>query len=180
MSKRKHKSRKDTRRETTSDNINDANVNNSSNNRQTYNNGPFGINPNQLLSSMFGNIDMGQINSILQSMNTQGFDFNNLNLGNLQNLMGSMGNIGNMGSVNNPGTRVGQTAQNGKDLNKNDNEEDEDITLGKVTDENIKNNHERNDENIQMLMAIRSIVSGERGAFIDKVITMYNNGEFDE
>ena len=30
---------------------------------------------------MFGNIDMNQINSMLQSMNTEGFDFNNLNLG---------------------------------------------------------------------------------------------------
>ena len=51
------------------------------NSRPIYNNGPFGINPNQLLSSMFGNIDMNQINSLLQSMGYKGFDFNNLNLG---------------------------------------------------------------------------------------------------
>ena len=72
MSKRKHKSRSDTRREVTRENRNNANMNNNAsnnmNNRQTYNNGPFGINPNQLLSSMFGNIDMNQINSLLQSL----------------------------------------------------------------------------------------------------------------
>ena len=38
---------------------------------------------------------MNQINSLLQSMNTQGFDFNKLNLGNL------MGNINNMGNESN-------------------------------------------------------------------------------
>ena len=40
--------------------------------------------------------------------------------------------------------------------------------------------NDRNDENIQMLKAIRSIVNGERGAFIDKIILMYNDGVFDE
>lgn len=173
MSKRKHKSRKDNRRETTSDNINNANVNNNSNNRQTYNNGPFGINPNQFLSSMFGNIDMNQISSILQSMNTQGFDFNNLNLGNLQNLMGNIGNMGNFRG------QVGEVTSNGQDLNGYKNEEDDDITFNNITGDNIKNNNEKNDENIQMLMAIRSIVGDERGRFIDKIITMYNNGELD-
>lgn len=171
MSKRKHKSRKDTRRESTSDNINNANVNNGGNNRQTYNNGPFGINPNQLLSSMFGNIDMNQISSILQSMNTQGFDFNNLNLGSLQNLMGNMGNSGNSGSY---GNGVGETTTNGEDLN-----EDDDIKFSNTTIEDMKNNNERNDENIQMLRAIRSIVGDERGRFIDRIITMYNDGGFD-
>ena len=80
MSKRKHKDGRDTNCMNTTNNRNNANVNNMNNNRATYNNGPFGINPNQLLSSMFGNIDMNQINSLLQSMSTQGFDFNNLNL----------------------------------------------------------------------------------------------------
>ena len=41
-------------------------------------------------------------------------------------------------------------------------------------------NGERNDENIQMLRAIRTIVNGERGKFIDKIITMYNDGIFDD
>lgn len=164
MSKRKHKSRSDTRREVTSENRNNANMNNNAsnnmNNRQTYNNGPFGINPNQLLSSMFGNIDMNQINNLLQSMNTQGFDFNNLNLGNL------MGNMNPMGASMN---------QNGE-VNNRDEDEDSKIINSSIFDEDI----DRNDENMKMLKAIRSIVSGERGEFIDKIILMYNDGAFDE
>lgn len=167
MSKRKHKSGKNTNRINTSDNKSNANVNNMNNNRTTYNNGPFGINPNQLLSSMFGNIDMNQINNLLQSMNTQGFDFNNLNLGNL------MGNMGN--SMNSDGNINNKTGQNlrGKDkINSND------TNLNKNV--NLDINSERNDENIQMLRAIRTIVNGEKGKFIDKIITMYNDGIFDD
>ncbi|WP_297994442.1 hypothetical protein [uncultured Clostridium sp.] len=162
MSKRKHKSRGDTRREVTSENMNNAN--NNMNNRQTYNNSPFGINPSQLLSSMFGNIDMNQINGLLQSMNTQGFDFNNLNLGNL------MGNMNPMASSMN---------QNNNSINVNNDIEDRQEnrnTNNSVFSENI----DRNDENMQMLKAIRSIVNGDRLAFIDKVILMYNDGVFDE
>ena len=168
MSKRKHKSRSDTRRQVTRENRNNANMNNNAsnnmNNRQTYNNGPFGINPNQLLSSMFGNIDMNQINSLLQSMNTQGFDFNNLNLGNL------------MGNMNPMGTSMNQNSNINKEVNNRDEDEDSKGVNRSIFEENI----DRNDENMRMLKAIRSIVSGERGEFIDKIILMYNNGAFDE
>ncbi len=168
MSKRKHKSRSDTRREVASENRNNANMNNNAsnnmNNRQTYNNGPFGINPNQLLSSMFGNIDMNQISSLLQSMNTQGFDFNNLNLGNL------------MGNMNPMGTSINQNGNWNKEVDNRDGEK-EDIT---VEDSIFEDSTDRNDENMKMLKAIRSIVGGERGEFIDKIIHMYNDGAFDE
>lgn len=170
MSKRKHKSRSDTRREVKSENRNNTNINNNAsnnmNNRQTYNNGPFGINPNQLLSSMFGNIDMNQISSLLQSMNTQGFDFNNLNLGNLMGAMNPMGSSMNQNS-------------NVMNFNKESNN-DEEETSEVVNDDILDGKVDRNDENIQMLKAIRSIVNGERGAFIDKIILMYNDGVFDE
>ena len=175
MSKRKHKSRSDTRREVKSENRNNTNINNNAsnnmNNRQTYNNGPFGINPNQLLSSMFGNIDMNQINSLLQSMNTQGFDFNNLNLG---NLMGNINNMGNESNIRNNSNDNNQYSSN----NENVNTIDDDLNF--TTNESFAGKGERNDENIQMLRAIRSIVGGERGRFIDRVITMYNDGIFDE
>ena len=168
MSKRKHKSRSDTRREVTRENRNNANMNNNAsnnmNNRQTYNNGPFGINPNQLLSSMFGNIDMNQINSLLQSMNTQGFDFNNLNLGNL------------MGNMNPMGTSMNQNSNMNKDVDHRDEDEKDKVANSIIFEGNI----DRNDENMKMLRAIRSIVSGERGEFIDKIILMYNDGAFDE
>ena len=168
MSKRKHKSRSDTRREVTRENRNNVNMNNNAsnnmNNRQTYNNGPFGINPNQLLSSMFGNIDMNQINSLLQSMNTQGFDFNNLNLGNL------MGNMSPMG------TSMNQNSNMNKAVDHRDEDEEDKVVNSSIFEGNI----DRNDENMKMLRAIRSIVSGERGEFIDKIILMYNEGAFDE
>ena len=168
MSKRKHKSRSDTRREVRSENGNNTNMNNNAsnnmNNRQTYNNGPFGINPNQLLSSMFGNIDMNQISSLLQSMNTQGFDFNNLNLGNL------------MGNMNPMGTSINQNGNWYKEVDNRDGEK-EAMT---VEDSIFEDSTDRNDENMKMLKAIRSIVGGERGEFIDKIIHMYNDGAFDE
>lgn len=168
MSKRKHKSRSDTRREVKSENRNNTNMNNNEsnnmNNRQTYNNGPFGINPNQLLSSMFGNIDMNQISSLLQSMNTQGFDFNNLNLGNL------------MGNMNSMGTSMNQNSNLNKEVDNRDEEEEDKSVNNSIFDGSI----DRNDENMKMLKAIRSIVSGERGEFIDKIILMYNDGAFDE
>lgn len=167
MSKRKHKSKSDSRREVTRENRNNGNMNNNAsnnmNNRQTYNNGPFGINPNQLLSSMFGNIDINQINSLLQSMNTQGFDFNNLNLGNL------------MGNMNPMGTSVNQNINMNEEVNHR-NEEDEDKDFNSSV---FESNLDRNDENMKMLKSIRSIVSGERGDFIDKIILMYNDGVFD-
>lgn len=142
MSKRRHKNN---RKESSND---------SSNNRQQFNNNPFGINPAQLLS-MFGNIDMSQINSMLQSMNTEGFDFNNLNLGPLQNMMSGVGNVqGKQGKQSNS-----RTADSNKDH---------------------KMNIVGDDENIQMLIAIRSIVSNEKAIFIDKIIKLYNEGAFDD
>ena len=163
MSKRKHRSREDTKRQVTAENKNNKNINSTMNNmnsRQTYNNGLFGINPNQLLSTMFGNIDMNQINSLLQSMNTQGFDFNNLNLG---NLMGNMNSLG------------GNANQNINNSNINN-----DTNINEDESSKVRNNKSnRNDDNMQMLIAIRNIVSGERGIFIDKIISMYNDGAFD-
>ena len=87
MSKRRHKSRRDNTTENRSNTNHNNDRNNNMLNRPQYNR-PFGINPNQLLS-MFGNIDMNQINSMFQTMNTEGIDFNNFNLG-LQNIMGNM------------------------------------------------------------------------------------------
>lgn len=142
MSKRRHRN---SRKESSND---------SANNRQQFNNNPFGINPAQLLS-MFGNIDMNQINSMLQSMNTEGFDLNNLNLGPLQNMMSGTGNV--------PGRQ-------GREANSRTSE----------SDKEHKRNRVSNDENIQMLIAIKSIVSDEKAIFIDKIIKLYNEGAFDD
>lgn len=152
MSKRKHRNRSDNKND---NNQNSNNSNNVNNNRGQFNNNPFGINPNQLLS-MFGNIDMSQISNMLQSMNTQGFDLNNFNLGPLQDLMGSSPKVNE---------RSGQSSKANEGMKS-------------TNDGNIS--MERNDENIQMLRAIRSIVGEERAEFIDKIIQHYNDGTFDD
>ena len=103
MSKRRHKSKRD--------NITENRRRQMQQQRQTQQqaqqpqyNGPFGINPAQLLS-MFGNIDMNQINNMLQNINRDGIDFNNFNLGMLQNLMGNNGgrtdNVNSFNNINN-------------------------------------------------------------------------------
>lgn len=143
MSKRRHRSNG---KETSND---------STNNRQQLNNNPFGINPAQLLS-MFGNIDMNQINNMLQSMNTEGFNLNNLNLGPLQNLMNGTSNVQE---------RTDKTVNNKK---------------SPIHDKEPKINISNDDDNIQMLISIRSIVSEDKALFIDKIIKLYNEGAFDD
>lgn len=76
---------------------------NCKNNPEKLNNGlgnnPFGINPSQLMG-MLGNIDMGQIGNILSSMNRDGFDLNNLNLGSMQNTMSGISGSNMMSGMN--------------------------------------------------------------------------------
>lgn len=151
MSKRRHRNRPE---EQSSQNRNMSN--------QQQNNYPFGINPNQLLS-MFGNIDMSQINNMLQSMNTEGFDFNNLNLGSLQNLMGGRTPQAQQQTQTQPKPTNTQTHRNEK-AERNSN----------------RNGFVVEDDNIQMLKALRSFVNEERVEFIDKVIKIYNEGGFDD
>ena len=133
------------------------NNNNGYNNRQQFANNPFGINPNQLLS-MLGNIDMGQIGSLLQNMNVPGLDFNNLDMGPFQGMMGNMNGV----------------QQSSQAINDDINN----INVDNAIQENTSSNFV--DDNMQLLIAIRSIVDGRRAEFIDKVINMYNDGIFDE
>lgn len=87
MSKRRHKNKRDNTTENRRRQMQQQRQPQQQARQQPQYNGPFGINPAQLLS-MFGNIDMNQINNMLQNMNRDGIDFNNFNLGMLQNLMG--------------------------------------------------------------------------------------------
>ena len=157
MSKKRHKNRQE---------VSSTSNNNNNNNRQqqmNYNN-PFGINPNQLLS-MFGNIDMNQINSMLQSMGADGFDFNNFNLGSIQNLMNGMGrNLGQQQNFQNNGQGQQNTQRNNSEMNHKQNFDD-------FNDE---------DDNIQLLNSFRNIVGEEKKDFIDKIIKLYNDGAFED
>ena len=152
MSKKRHKKRQE---------VNSTN-NNNTQQQMNYNN-PFGINPNQLLS-MFGNIDMNQINSMLQSMGADGFDFNNFNLGSIQNLMNGMGrNTGQQ--QNQPNIKQGQT--NNQRSNVGVDQKQNFDTIKDLDDE---------DDNIQLLYSFRNIVGEEKKDFIDKLIKMYTEG----
>lgn len=164
MSKHKRKRRTENNRNNNGSNNQDNQNNFNGNGQQQFNNNPFGINPNQLLS-MLGNIDMGQIGSLLQNMNVPGLDFNNLDLGIFPNMMGNQSTTaqnarnGNQGNV--PNSNLGNNTKNASD--------------------NVNYYEENNeDENIKMLKAIRTFVDGGRGEFIDKVINLYNNGAFND
>lgn len=171
MSKKRHKNRQDlSGRSNANNNTNPAN-----NNRQQQMNftNPFGINPNQLLS-MFGNIDMNQINSMLQSMGTEGFDFNNFNLGSIQNLMNGMVRMPN-NQQNNQNFQQSQA-------NRTKNMQKENVNSGKSdSHQNIDSySYDDDDDNIQMLNSLRNIVGENRREFIDKIIKLYNEGAFED
>lgn len=156
------------------------------------NNAPFGINPAQLMSMLGGNMDMGQIGNMLSSMNMDGLDLNNFNLGQLGNnaqgrnnmnnrggfdlgaLQGMMNNLG-MGNLN-LGSNTPSMDSNSSFTSSNDKE----LNITNENSEIINDDSLDDDENIQMLIAIKSIVDHKKANFIDKVIEAYSNGYFEE
>lgn len=163
----------------------DRAVNENSSNRM--NNAPFGINPAQLMSMLGGNMDMSQIGNMLSSMNMDGLDLNNFNLGNLNNnhqennmnssnrnmfdlgaLQGMMNNLGlgNFNFNNNSPQQYSNVTNDSNNLNISDDEID-----------SLDNELRDDDENIQMLIAIKSIVDPKKAAFIERIIEAYNNGD---
>ncbi|ATD55660.1 hypothetical protein [Clostridium chauvoei] len=165
------------------------------NNKGTNN--PFGINPAQLMG-LLGGMDMSQIGNMLSSMNRDGFDLNNLNLGAMQNILGGNNNNSGMNqggfdvsSLQNIMSKVGSGA--GLNFNNLDFGPLQNMMGGNNNQEksnenkaNEKNNNKISDdydslsidENIEFLRNIRSIVDPKRADFIDKVIEAYNNGSF--
>ena len=161
MSKRRHKSRRDNTTENRRRQMRQQRQTQQQAQQPQYN-GPFGINPAQLLS-MFGNIDMNQINNMLQNINRDWIEFNNFNLGMLQNLMGNNG--GRTDNVNN-------------DNNETVINDEMDIFNDDLQKNNRKFQVDINDENMQLLKSIRNIVSVERVPFVDKIIELYAKGAF--
>ncbi len=150
---------------------------------------PFGINPTQLMNLFGSNIDLNQIGNILSSMKSDGVDLNNFNLnqGN-NNQSGSMGfdfsplqsimnNLGfgsfNVPSNNSSVLRYEENNSHTDDLDnmdsKGEDEENKDDTIDDFLED---------DENVQMLVAIKSIVDYKKAIFLDKVIEAYNKGLF--
>lgn len=174
----------------------DREINESSNNR-INNNAPFGINPAQLMSMLGGNIDMGQVGNMLSSMKMDGLDLNNFNLGQSGNnqqsrnstnnrngfdlgaLQGMMNNLG-MGNFS-LGNNNSSSNSNPSFTSSNDKESeinDENLDMTDRNSDNFGDDLLDDDENIQMLIAIKSIVDSRKANFIDKVIEAYNNGHF--
>ena len=198
MSKKKHKSKSNSREEDGK-----ASFNNLANN-------PFGIDPNQLMS-MLGNVDQNKLNNIMASMEKEGIDlssfppineFNNSNNGNsninnnfnysgnnINNNMNNGGNnsnmnpmdlfnsgnwgnnMGGMGSMN-PIAIINQLARmNNGNCNKNN--------TNNNSNSKKKNNYNTGDPNMDMLLALRNSVAAERIEFVDKIIGIYKKGDLD-
>lgn len=147
---------------------------------------PFGINPQQLMGLLGGNMDMNRLGSMLSSMNMDGFNLNSMNqqmggMGNNQNgfnfnnMMNGMNN--NMNPMDNASMDVDDINKDNKDNNSNSNINNKSSKGSKKKDLNI-NNEIIEDENIQMLISLRNIVDPGKADLVDKIIELYNKGAF--
>jgi len=139
-------------------------MNNDMRNRRpiaSMNNNPFGINPQQLLSMIGGNMDMSGLGNLLASMNKNGFDLNSLN------------------NINNLNVNPNNTANNNANTTNNDNVTKNNTTTQhkEKSDEN-ENLESVEDENIQFLEYLRKIADVNKIEFIDRIIELYNKGAF--
>lgn len=104
------------------------------NNMMNANNNPFGIDPMQLLGLLGGNFDMRNMSNMLASMNTNGFNLNNLgplaqmaglnldnNFNNGNNNFNNANNNLNRNNANsNLNTNVQNRSDDGSNLNRNE------------------------------------------------------------
>ncbi|WP_294371880.1 hypothetical protein [uncultured Clostridium sp.] len=164
--------------------------NNTNRNMMNSNNNPFGIDPMQLLGLLGGNFDMRNMNNMLASMNTNGFNLNNL--GPLAQMAGlnldnnfPNSNSNNNLNKNNNSNSVSQNMSTNNMIRKNDpNIQKNDITADKrnnintSNNKNIKNNDKNNtvDENLEFLIALRSFVHQSKVPFVDRIIDGYKKG----
>ena len=164
-------------------------------------NNPFGIDPMQLLGLLGGNFDMRNMGNMLASMNTNGFNLNNL--GPLAQMAGlNLDNTFTNGSNNlnrntNTNTSFTSDIQN---MSSNNNMNKNEMNMQKHNEvnsrDNIKmNNHEelrqeksaekinksKNntvDENLEFLIALKGFVHQSKVPFIDRIIDGYKKGLF--
>ncbi|KJZ87296.1 hypothetical protein ClosIBUN13A_CONTIG158g02404 [Clostridium sp. IBUN13A] len=174
------------------DNINNNNMMNSNNN-------PFGIDPMQLLGLLGGNFDMRNMSNMLASMNTNGFNLNNLGpLAQMAglNLDNNFTNGNNNLNRNNNNSNVATDMQNmsASNLNKNEaNTQKHDEVRDKrnntkmTQQEQMKQNeavthtqtqNKTRDENLEFLISLRSFVHQSKIPFVDRIIDGYKKGLF--
>lgn len=115
-------------------------------------NSPFGINPSELLSMLGGNFNMNGLGNLLANMNLEGFNLNSMK-----------NNI---------------HKENKANYNTNDNYKNEKDSV--EVDRVEMDADEENDKNIQMLIALKTIVSPDRIEFIDRIIKLYKNDIIEE
>lgn len=163
-------------------------------------NNPMGLNPQLLNMLGANNIDISKVSQMMAAMNQDGFDINSI--GNL--LSGGKGNpMANMqvnqnmqGMPNIPGmpAEFANIANLMNNMNSNNNSFGNNMSNNRSFSNNMSNNFKhkvRNntansntnikseDENIEMLLAVKSVVNNQKARFIDKVIEMYKNGEIE-
>ncbi|MBD7912997.1 hypothetical protein [Clostridium cibarium] len=133
----------------------------------SMNSNPFGISPQQLLGLLGGNIDMTGLGNMLSNMGKDGFDLNSIN----EQI--NANNINN--GVN------GNTIKNNDIKKSRDNEGNRRVRKEKhkeTADEIVSCNEE--DENIELLIALKKIVDPAKIELIDRIIELYNEGMLDD
>lgn len=177
-------------------------------NMMNANNNPFGIDPMQLLGLLGGNFDMRNMNNMLASMNTNGFNLNNLgplaqmaglnldnNFANLNN--NNLNRNNNLNMNNNPNMNSDMQNMSANNMNKNEANSQKRDDAADKRNNSVKVSHqeekrhdrssnegmvqEKNklaDENLEFLMSLRSFVHQSKVPFIDKIIDGYKKGLF--
>ena len=146
------------------------------------NNMPFGINPSQLMNLFGGNIDFNQIGNMLSSMKIDGLDLNNFNLN--QEKSNSNAKEFDFSPLQKIMSNLGMNNFNVGNNNVSPFEEDSNISYMDSKENNQEVEEARDedffeeDENVQMLIAIKSIVDSKKAIFLDRVIEAYNKGFF--
>ncbi|GIM30714.1 hypothetical protein CPJCM30710_33800 [Clostridium polyendosporum] len=157
MSKHKHRHRSSNMNDIK--NMNPINNMNNVNNMSGMNNSmpPFPFNLSPQMTEMFKNIDFNALTGLLSAIGSEGFNLNALNSLFNSSMPNGLGNIMNNG--------LGNIMNNGFNYDNSAN--------------NLNFNREE-DANIAMLRALRTFVDPSRARFLDKVIELYQSGEFDD
>lgn len=142
------------------------------------NNQPFGINIQQLLNMLGGNMDINGVANILSLMNRNGFDLSSIN-----NQMGFQKNNGKC-TTSTGYTEASKTSKDDKDDkdDKDGKDDTQNIDAGNSDIENIDEieimDSNEDDDNIKFLKNIRKIVELDKQVFINRIIEMYVRGDF--
>lgn len=142
--------------------------------RKFENDNMLGINP-QLMEMLRGsNIDMNKVSALMGAMNQDGFDINSL-----ATILGN-GGANNLPNMNNSQMDLRDISSMLKNMDLNNNNFSNNMN-NRIPNINPNNNYVNvnytNDENIEMLLIVRSVVNPKKARFLDRVIEMYRNGE---